>query len=143
MHGKRGLPPCDPRRYRDHHVGRVATQSAVVIDDDVIEPELQLTTLEAAKKPITEERDEVERLQALGIRCVLPEASYLMWMDCSDVLPQGTDAYEFFLDAGVALTGGEPFGGTPGTARLNFGCRRQTLEAGLDRVESALKRLES
>ena len=83
-----------------------------------------------------------ERLRALGIRCVTPEASYLMWMDCAeaDGFPPGADAHDFFLNAGVALTGGVPFAGAPGTARLNFGCRRETLEAGLDRMAAALGR---
>ena len=67
-----------------------------------------------------------------------PPRSYLMWMDASDVLPEGANAEEFFLDAGVALTGGVPFGGSAATARLNFGCRRETLDEGLARMASAI-----
>lgn len=79
------------------------------------------------------------RLQEMGIRCVVPEASYLMWMDCADVLPEGANAEEFFLEAGVALTGGVAFGGAAGTVRLNFGCRRETLDEGLERMAAALR----
>ena len=82
------------------------------------------------------------RLQAMGISCVRPEASYLMWMDCTDVLPQGMNAEEFFLESGVALTGGVAFGGSPSTVRLNLGCRRETLDEGLARMASAISRLE-
>ena len=61
-----------------------------------------------------------------------------MWMDATDALPPGTDAEQFFLDAGVGLSGGEPFGGGKGTVRINFACKRETLEEGLARMESAL-----
>ena len=74
-----------------------------------------------------------------GHPCVVPEASYLMWMDCADVLPEGANAEEFFLEAGVALTGGVAFGGAAGTVRLNFGCRRETLDEGLERMAAALR----
>ena len=40
-----------------------------------------------------------------GMRCVRPEASYLMWIDATDALPKGTNAEAFFLEAGVGLTG--------------------------------------
>ena len=83
------------------------------------------------------------RLRQLGIRCVTPEASYLMWMDCAEVLPAGGNAEEFFLEAGVALTGGVAFGGDAATARLNFGCRRETLDEGLARMEAAINAVAS
>ena len=45
-----------------------------------------------------------DALEAMGIRCVRPEASYLMWMDATDALPPGTNAEKFFLDeAAVGL----------------------------------------
>jgi len=74
-----------------------------------------------------------------GMRCVRPEASYLMWIDATDALPKGTNAEAFFLEAGVGLTGGVPFGGSMGIVRLNFGCRRETLEEGLERMVSAVE----
>ena len=40
-------------------------------------------------------------------------------------------ACNFFLDAGVGLSGGLPFGGSSGTVRLNIGCRREVLDEGL------------
>ena len=77
-------------------------------------------------------------LQGMGIRCVVPEASYLMWMDASDALPDGVIAEDFFLDAGVGLSGGLPFGGSSGTVRLNIGCRREVLDEGLTRMAAAI-----
>lgn len=34
-----------------------------------------------------------------GVRFVVPEASYLLWIDATDALPPGTDAVRFFADA--------------------------------------------
>lgn len=73
-----------------------------------------------------------------GVRWVRPESSYLLWIDAADALPPGTDAETFFREAGVALTGGVPFGGPPGSCRLNFGCRRETLEEALRRMATAI-----
>ena len=79
------------------------------------------------------------RLTAMGISCVVPEASYLMWMDATDVLPPGTNAEAWFKDvARVGLTPGVEFGGGLGTVRLNYGCRRETLDEALRRMEEAL-----
>ena len=77
----------------------------------------------------------------MGVRYVRPEASYLMWMDASGALPEGTNAEQFFLEeAGVGLTGGVAFGGAPGNVRMNLGCRRETLEEGLRRMAAAIER---
>ena len=66
--------------------------------------------------------------------------SYLMWMDCADVLPEGANAEERFLEAGVDAhrrrsvwwSGGDECGST-------FGCRRETLDEGLERMAAALR----
>ena len=76
-----------------------------------------------------------------GVRCAVPEASYLLWFDATDALPAGTDALAFFLHAGVGLSGGTPFGAPPGFCRLNLACRRETLEDGLLKMAAALDEL--
>ena len=43
----------------------------------------------------------------------------------------------FFEQAGVGLSDGKDFQG-PGYVRLNFGCPRQTLLEGLERIKSAV-----
>ena len=78
-----------------------------------------------------------------GLRCVLPEATYLMWVDATDALPPGTDALAFFLAAGVGLSGGTPFGASPGMCRINLACRRETLEEGLLKMAAALDELRA
>jgi cystathionine beta-lyase len=77
-----------------------------------------------------------------GIRAIAPEATYLAWLDCSGLgLAQG--AYRFFLEqARVALSDGPIYGrGGAGFVRLNFGCPRSTLAAGLERMAAALAAL--
>jgi cystathionine beta-lyase len=70
------------------------------------------------------------------------EATYLAWLDCSNLRIPG-NPFEFFLkEAKVALNDGSDFGkGGEGFVRLNFACSRETLTDALDRMRSALKRL--
>ena len=78
-----------------------------------------------------------------GVRTTLPEATYLAWLDCNDLLRDGQisgSPYEFFLNkAKVALNDGAAFGpGGEGFVRLNFGCPRATLMQALERMKAAL-----
>jgi putative C-S lyase len=61
------------------------------------------------------------------------QATYLAWIDARQV----KNAYERFLEHGVALSPGEQFG-APGYVRLNFGTQRQRLEEALQRMRRAL-----
>ena len=74
-----------------------------------------------------------------GIRCTAPEATYLAWLDCRDAGIRD-EPFEFFLEtAKVAMNPGPAFGqGGEGFVRLNFGCPRQTLIEGLQRIKSAM-----
>jgi len=75
-----------------------------------------------------------------GIRLVLPEATYLAWLDCREAGLR-EKAAQFFLDcAGVALNEGATFGrGGEGFVRLNFGCSRAMLTRALNCMASALR----
>lgn len=65
------------------------------------------------------------------------EATYLAWIDMRQT---GLfDPVRFFEDAGVGLSDGAHFG-SPGFARLNFGCPRFTLTEALERMKKALMR---
>ena len=73
------------------------------------------------------------------IRTSVPEATYLMWLDCNLLLESGRitgNPHEFFLnEAKVALNNGAEFGpGGEGFVRLNFACPRSTLEEALERI---------
>jgi cystathionine beta-lyase len=64
------------------------------------------------------------------------EATYLAWLDVRG-LGLETPA-KTFEDAGVGLSNGIDFG-TPGFLRLNFGCPRNTLLAGLNRMSKVIE----
>jgi len=79
-----------------------------------------------------------------GISCTIPDATYLAWLDCTELVNTGkisTSPCEFFLkNAHVALNDGATFGsGGEGFVRLNFGCPRSTLVSALERMRSALE----
>jgi cystathionine beta-lyase len=78
-----------------------------------------------------------------GIRTTVPQATYLAWLDCSDLVAAGIigeNPHQFFLkQAKVALNDGSEFGpGGEGFVRFNFGCPRSILVEALERMESAL-----
>ena len=86
---------------------------------------------------------ETIRYEFSGIQTTVPEATYLAWLNCNDLVHSGRISgtpHEFFLkQARVALNEGRDFGpGGEGFVRLNFGCPRRTLEESLQRMKTAL-----
>jgi cysteine-S-conjugate beta-lyase len=78
-----------------------------------------------------------------GVRISFPQATYLAWLDCSELVASGKicgNPYEFFLkEAKVALNDGAAFGsGGENFVRLNFGCPREMLKDGLERIQKSL-----
>jgi cystathionine beta-lyase len=78
-----------------------------------------------------------------GVRITVPQATYLAWLDCNELVKSGRIKgipHEFFLkEARVALNDGMTFGsGGEGFVRLNFGCPRKTLDEALERMRAAL-----
>jgi cystathionine beta-lyase len=78
-----------------------------------------------------------------GIRTTVPDATYLAWLDCTELVKAGKingTPHEFFLKlAKVALNEGKEFGsGGEGFVRLNFGCPRAILVDALRRMKTAL-----
>ena len=75
-----------------------------------------------------------------GLSMSRPEATYLAWIDCRDMMAaRGVeDPAAFFEAAGVGLSEGAYFG-APGFVRLNFGCPRATLDEALARMAHALR----
>jgi cystathionine beta-lyase len=72
-----------------------------------------------------------------GVRITIPDATYLAWLDFTQ-LNLEKSPFEFFFDeAKVALTDGAIFG-EKGHVRLNFGTSRRILEPALDRMQKAL-----
>lgn len=83
------------------------------------------------------------RTRIPSIKTYLPDATYLMWLDCSALgFKTQTELSEFFVkEAKVALNPGESFGpGGEQHMRLNTACPRSTLETALQRIEAAAAR---
>lgn len=77
------------------------------------------------------------------IHPVLPDASFLVWLDCRSLNLKGRSLRDFFIgDAKVALNIGTTFGqGGKGFMRLNAATPRANLEEAVRRVAAAYKRL--
>ena len=72
------------------------------------------------------------------VRITVPEATYLAWLDFTQ-LNLEKPPFEFFLEkAKVALSDGAIFG-EKGHIRLNFGTSRSVLTQALDRMNKALR----
>jgi cysteine-S-conjugate beta-lyase len=100
--------------------------------------------LEEVLAYLTANRDMVVdyvRQRMPGITIGVPEATYLAWLDCRSAGIPG-NPFKFFLkEAKVVLSDGRIFGQAgEGFLRLNFGCPRSLLEAGLAAMADALAR---
>lgn len=85
--------------------------------------------------------DEFLRTRLPKVKYVLPEASYLAWLDFSAYgIPHKELARKFVNDAKVALNDGTTFGGKAyeGCFRINLGCPRTMLVEGLEKIASVL-----
>lgn len=78
--------------------------------------------------------------QCKGIRAYFPEATYLLWLDCSEMGLSQEELVKFFLEkAKVGLNNGADFGpGGMGHMRMNVACPGSLLNEGLERIEKAL-----
>ena len=75
------------------------------------------------------------------IRCHLPEATYLAWLDCRALSLQAPSAFEFFLDkAKIGFSAGETFEPTATQfVRMNFATSRTILDEILARMIKAVR----
>jgi cystathionine beta-lyase len=101
--------------------------------------------LKAVRKYLTRNRDFLVNYVTKYLpmlRITIPDATYLAWIDCSEVELKPSP-YEFFLkEARVALSDGVRFGkSSEQFVRLNFGTSRKILKQGLDRMHKALQSL--
>ncbi len=73
------------------------------------------------------------------VKCILPEATYLAWLDFN-AYPQAPEVQKFLLEtAKVGLNEGTNFGASyTGFVRLNFATSRQVLTQALERIRLAV-----
>ena len=76
------------------------------------------------------------------IKAYLPQASFLVWLDCRDMNLSQEELVRLFRDkAGLALNDGSIFGpGGEGHMRLNIGCPRSVLEQALKDLKNAIEK---
>ncbi len=78
-----------------------------------------------------------------GVKVTVPDATYLAWLDFNELVKNGAitgNPSKFLLEKGhVALNDGAAFGtGGENFIRLNFGCPRELLMDGLNRIKSTV-----
>ena len=73
------------------------------------------------------------------IKVMRPQASYLIWLDCTELGLKGQELDQLFIDAGLALNDGEMFGdGGEYHQRINIGCSRSVIIEALKRLERTI-----
>ena len=85
--------------------------------------------------------DEYLQAHLPKVKAVLPEASYLAWLDFSAYgIPHSVLADRFINEAHVVMNDGTTFGGEAyeGCFRLNIGCPRAQLLEALDRIDKTI-----
>lgn len=78
--------------------------------------------------------------EVVGTRMTAVQATYLAWIDLTDLQLSNPGAH--LESHGLGLSDGAAFGG-PGFVRFNFACPRTTLEKGLARFQAALQAPQS
>lgn len=88
-----------------------------------------------AEKYITEE--------IKGVYAVPAEATYLLWIDCRNVIGAGSGLCRFIQKhSGLYLSDGNSYHNGEGFLRMNLACPRKRLEDGLKRLKSGVKAYE-
>jgi cystathionine beta-lyase len=74
------------------------------------------------------------------IKAFIPQASFLVWLDCRELGLRQSELVSLFVDkAHLALNDGEMFGpGGGGFMRLNAGCSRIVLKQALEQLKQVL-----
>ena len=75
------------------------------------------------------------------VKPMIPEASFLVWLDCREMGMETDELHQFFaLKAGIGLNKGTIFGaGGEYHLRLNVACPRSVLEQGMKQLQVAVK----
>lgn len=84
--------------------------------------------------------EEFCRMRIPQIRPMRPQASFLVWLDCTALELSQSELVSLFVDkAGLALNNGAMFGKEgEGFMRLNVGCPQSILREALERLDKAV-----
>ena len=72
-----------------------------------------------------------------GVHMAPMEATYLAWLDMRELGLAPEKLGIHLENHGIGLSDGRDFG-APGFMRLNFGCTRRILDAGMERMKQAI-----
>lgn len=77
------------------------------------------------------------------IVAMIPEASFLVWLNCKDLGMETDELHKFFsLEAGLGLNKGTVFGpGGEYHLRLNVACARKVLEQAMKQLKEAVEKI--
>ena len=79
------------------------------------------------------------------IKECVPQASFLVWLDCRELKMSPKDLQNFFITkAKLGLNAGDSFGtGGEGFMRMNIGCTRESLQKAMNQLKTAVDELFS
>lgn len=85
------------------------------------------------------------KLQIPDVKPMIPEATYLVWLNCEGLKMNTDELHKFFaLQAGLGLNKGTVFGpGGEHHLRLNAACPRSILEKAMNQLLEAVNRLKN
>lgn len=74
-----------------------------------------------------------------GIKAVKGEATYLLWIDCRDIIGDSSELCQFIRrDSGLYLSDGSEYRNGNGFLRMNLACPKEQIEEGLKRLKRSV-----
>ena len=82
----------------------------------------------------------IENFANTKIKPIVPESTYLLWLDCRELSLCSHDLEKFFIqDCGVWMNNGFVFGkGGDGFMRMNIACPKSILEKAISQIKKHL-----
>lgn len=79
-----------------------------------------------------------------GISAVSARATYLLWLDCRNIIGNGTEFCRFIRShSGLYLSDGNEYRNGEGFLRMNLACPREQVEDGLKRLKESVPAYEA
>lgn len=83
------------------------------------------------------------RIKELGLSCAKPEGAFYIFANIKPFRMSSFEFVKFLIENGVATVPGSDFGSEgEGYVRFSFSCSLEDINNGMDRVETALKKLK-
>ena len=103
--------------------------------------------LDALREYLWENRRFAEdyiRREIKGISAVPAKATYLLWLDCRNIIGNGTEFCRFVRShSGLYLSDGNEYRNGEGFLRMNLACPRKQVEDGLKRLKESVPAYEA